>query len=117
MNRRQVYFHPKALEEVRGFSRESRKAVGKALRELQLGKRLGMLVSRPMPSVALGVAEIRVQDRWGIYRTFYYLKSSRGILVFHAFMKKTQKTPQQEIELARTRLKELLHANPQNPHR
>jgi len=62
-----------------------------------------------MPSVGIGVAEIRVKDRDGIYRTFYYVKSRKGILVFHAFVKKTQKTPKQEIELARKRLSEMLN--------
>ena len=36
--------------------------------------------------------------------------SSRGVLVFHAFVKKTQRTPPLEIELARKRLKELFDA-------
>ena len=41
---------------------------------------------------------------------FYYAPSAAGVLVFHAFAKKTQRTPAPEIELARKRLKELLHA-------
>jgi len=55
----------------------------------------------------LGAEELRVKGRDGIYRTFYYTKDARGILVFHAFVKKTQKTPPLEIELGRKRLKEL----------
>jgi phage-related protein len=65
--------------------------------------------SRPIPSVAAGVAELRVRDENGIYRAFYYTASVRGILVFHAFVKKTQRTPPLEIELARKRLKEVLN--------
>ena len=60
------------------------------------------------PSVALGVAELRVRDGSGNYRLFYYLKSRRGILVFHIFMKKTQKSSQHDISLGRQRLKEVL---------
>ena len=41
---------------------------------------------------------------------FYYTASPRGVLVFHAFVKKTQRTPPLEIELARKRLQELLNA-------
>jgi phage-related protein len=66
-----------------------------------------MPISRPMPSVATGAAELRVKDEYGIYRVFYYTASARGILVFHAFEKKTQLTPPLEIELGRKRLKEL----------
>jgi phage-related protein len=64
-----------------------------------------------MSSVALGVEELRIRDRAGIYRTFYFQKSSRGILIFHAFVKKTQKTPSHEIDLGRKRLKEMLDEN------
>ena len=61
-----------------------------------------------MTTVAAGAYELRVKDADGIYRVFYYLKSAEGILVFHAFVKKTQATPQNEIETARKRLWEML---------
>ncbi len=64
--------------------------------------------ARPMPEVERGVYELRVRDADGIYRVFYYLKSKKGILVFHAFTKKTQVTPQSEIEIGRKRLWEML---------
>jgi len=38
-----------------------------------------------------------------------FTATANGVLVFHAFAKKTQRTPPQEIELARKRLKELLN--------
>lgn len=57
-----------------------------------------------------GVSELRVKGQDGIFRVFYYTASARGVMVFHAFGKKTQKTPPLEIELARKRLKELLDA-------
>ena len=66
--------------------------------------------SRPMPTVAAGVSELRVQGEGGIFRVFYYTAAPEGVLVFHAFAKKTQRTPPLEIELARKRLKELLDA-------
>jgi phage-related protein len=66
--------------------------------------------SRPMPAVAVGVSELRVTAEDGTYRAFYYTADSQGILVFHAFVKKTQRTPPFELELARKRLKELRDA-------
>jgi len=72
-----------------------------------------MPLSRPIPSVAQGVYELRVRDRDGIYRVFYYTKSPLGIFVFHAFQKKTQKTPDQEIELGRKRLRETFYEEEQ----
>ena len=62
-----------------------------------------------MPAVASGVSELRLKGGDGILRVFYYTAWPRGVLVFHAFVKKTQTTPP-EIELARKRLKELLYA-------
>jgi phage-related protein len=37
------------------------------------------------------------------------VRSERGILVFHAFVKKRQATPKHEMELAKKRLKEMLN--------
>jgi phage-related protein len=105
---RPVVFHPKARAVVRRFPDEARARLGRELFRLQMGDMLQMPSSRPMPSVAAGVAELRVRDENGIYRAFYYTASARGILVFHAFIKKTQLTPPLEIELGRKRLKELL---------
>jgi len=62
-----------------------------------------------MPSVAPGIGELRVRDRSGVYRAFYYVKSARGVLVVHAFMKKTQSTSQQDVEIGRRRLREMLN--------
>ena len=61
--------------------------------------------SRPMPEVAPGVEELRVKDRSGQYRVFYLKKFSEGVLVLHAFMKKSRETPPLAIELAQRRLK------------
>lgn len=66
-----------------------------------------MPLSRPMPEVAVGMEELRLRDEAGIYRAFYFKKSKRGILILYARVKKTRKTPQHEIALARKRLKEM----------
>ena len=63
---------------------------------------------RGMPSVGKGVLEIRVRDQAGAYRAFLLHVTARGIVVFHAFVKKSQKTPPREIELAKRRLKEII---------
>jgi phage-related protein len=58
-----------------------------------MGEQLGMPNSRPMPGAAAGVSELRVKGEDGSFRAFYYTAPSRGVLVFHAFVKKTQRTP------------------------
>lgn len=105
---KQLGFHPSALKAIKEFPQEIRRELGKAIFELQQGEKLEMPLSRPMASVGKGVAELRLKDRSGIYRAFYFTKAADKILVFHAFMKKTQKTPQKEIDLGKKRLKELI---------
>jgi len=106
---KEAIFHERALEMLRSFPADARREIGKAIRDLQRGLSLGMPLSRPMPSVGVGVSELRVRDQANVYRTFYYTKSARGILIFHAFVKKTQKTPEQDIILGRRRLREMLY--------
>jgi len=65
-------------------------------------------LSRPMASVASGVEELRVRDRSGAYRVFYYTRLADSVLIFRAIAKKSQKTPPHEIALAQKRLKEML---------
>jgi len=59
--------------------------------------------------MAKGVEELRLKDRNGVYRVFYLASFADAVLIFHAFTKKTQKTPLREIDLARKRLKEMLY--------
>jgi phage-related protein len=101
-------FHPAALQVIRAFPAEVRQKLGKAIFDLQRGEVPSMPLSRPMPSVAPGVAELRIRDRTGVYRAFYYTRSPSGILVLHAFMKKSQATPRQDLDVAKKRIKEML---------
>jgi phage-related protein len=95
---------------IREFPKDARVRLGKGLFRLQMGEQIAMPNARPMPAVAPGVSELRVKGEDGIFRVFYYTASAQGVLVFHAFAKKAQRTPQLEIETGRKRLKELLDA-------
>ena len=63
-----------------------------------------------MPSIGLGVSEIRVREDSGAFRVIYVAKFAEALYVLHAFRKKAQKTPKAEIELARKRYKAMLNA-------
>jgi phage-related protein len=52
--------------------------------------------------------EMRMTGRDGISRAIYMTASGRRVIVLRAFIKKTQKTPRSEIELAYRRAKEFL---------
>jgi phage-related protein len=101
-------FHPKARAVIQEFPEEVRRELGKAIFDLQKGEKLGMPLSRTMSAVGVGVEELRVKDRSGIYRVFCYARLVDRIVIFHAFIKKTQQTPKHEIDLGRKRLKELI---------
>ena len=51
--------------------------------------------------------ELRVTGRDGISRAIYVTASGRRVVIVRVFVKKTQKTPKYELELARQRAKEV----------
>jgi phage-related protein len=94
-----------SLEVVRGYSEAVRRAIGSELRLLQGGER--PLHARPLKTVGRGVWELKISEADGQFRVVYVVKRNDRIYVLHAFQKKTQQTSQQDIELARTRFKEI----------
>jgi phage-related protein len=62
---------------------------------------------KPMTTVGTGVREIRVHTKTE-HRVCYMARFAEAIYVLHAFEKRSQKTPARDIELARTRYRELL---------
>ena len=51
--------------------------------------------------------ELRLKGRSGIARSLYVTVTGRRVVVVRTFIKKTQKTPRREIELALARAKEI----------
>ncbi|PCJ58905.1 MAG: hypothetical protein COA65_06950 [Rhodospirillaceae bacterium] len=51
--------------------------------------------------------EMRMKGRDGIARAIYFAATGRRLVVVRAFVKKTQKTPNREIDLAIQRMKGL----------
>ena len=52
--------------------------------------------------------ELRIKDQKGIYRIIYFAYTGQEFIMLNGFVKKTQKTPKNEIELAKIRMKEVL---------
>ncbi len=86
---------------------ELRGDLADALARLDLGMKLSMPLSRPMPSIGRGAHELRLKDRSGQYRILYVLARPGFVHVLHAFKKKTQATPARNIAIARQRLREV----------
>lgn len=57
---------------------------------------------KPMPAVGPGVRELRIRSGRE-HRVFYVTKFEEAVYVIHAFEKKSQKTPREDIELGRRR--------------
>ena len=53
-----------------------------------------------------GLFELRLKGAEGIARVFFCLIVKQQIVMLHSFIKKTQKTPDKELKLAKQRMKE-----------
>jgi phage-related protein len=51
--------------------------------------------------------ELRLTGRDGIARAIYVTSAERQVVIVRVFVKKTQKTPSRELEIARQRAKEV----------
>jgi len=51
--------------------------------------------------------EVRISAAAGISRAIYVTATGKRIIILRVFVKKTQKTPRRELELARQRAKEI----------
>ena len=52
--------------------------------------------------------ELREESKTDIYRVIYFFFTGRRIIFLHGFQKKTQKTPNKELEIARARYQDFL---------
>lgn len=100
----QVFIAEQARSEIRSWPLEIKKDLGAILTKIQKGEAVGYPDIKTMNIVAHGVFEIRLKCSTGVFRVFYLIRHVYGIGVFHAFKKKSQKTPQHEIKTARLRL-------------
>jgi phage-related protein len=71
---------------------------------IEYGPDLGMPHTRAM---GVGLFEVRAKSSEGIGRVFYCTMVGRRIMILHAFIKKTEKTPVLDLEIARKRSREV----------
>lgn len=83
---------------------EDRKIVGKDIQKVEFGWPIGMPYSR---SLGQGLYEVRsnISDK-RIARVIFFVNGSNMVLL-HGFVKKTQKTPKPDLDLAIKRMKEV----------
>jgi len=86
-------------EWLKGLSPDDRKRIGEDIKTVEFGWPVGMPVCRPLGG---GIYEVRsglAQNR--IARVLFYIDRKTRMVLLHGFIKKTQKTPGEDLELAR----------------
>jgi phage-related protein len=90
-----------------GRTREERKEIGSDIFKVQQGFPLGLPLVEKMEQ---DLWEIRSILPDGICRIFFTIREET-IILLHAFVKKTKKTPKTELKTARDRLKKFKELN------
>lgn len=81
------------------LSPEDRKRVGEDIKTIEFGWPVGMPVCR---SLGRGIYEVRSDlSQHRIARVLFYFDKNGRIVLLHGFIKKAQKTPDEDLELAR----------------
>lgn len=101
-----IEFRGSSLKDLRDFPKAIREDCGYQLHKVQTGEQPDNF--KPMAIIGKGVEEIRVKDEDGIFRVMYTAKFDEAVYVLHAFQKKTEQTSSRDIELAKTRFKQLV---------
>jgi phage-related protein len=99
------YFHARVLAEIESWPVEVLADYARIIELLiEHGPNLGFPHSRALGG---GLFELRLRGKSGAGRVFYCFLAGRRVVVLHAFLKKSQKTPQHQLKVARIRMKEV----------
>ena len=101
-----ISFRGNSLDDLRQFPLDARREAGYQIDRVQNG--LEPSDWKPMNSVGQGVKEIRIRDADGAFRVIYLAKLADAVHVLHCFQKKSEKTTEANIELARKRFRALM---------
>ena len=88
------------------FPRGARRAAGFQLDKVQRG--LDPDDWKPLKTVGAGVNEIRVRDGAGAFCVLYIARLANAVYVLHCFKKQSRQTSAGDIELARSRYRQLM---------
>jgi phage-related protein len=85
------------------------KTRAKVVKLIDLLAEYGVLLKEPYTRQIRGkLRELRVKDNLGHVRVLYFTFIGRRFVLLHGFLKKTDKTPEREIELAEKRMKDFV---------
>ncbi len=102
-----LWYSASILDEVRLWPKEVTEEIGRQLNKIEYGGQASDFKS--MAAIGSGVYEIRHSERGDQYRLIYVAKFKEAIYVIHVISKKkTQKTAQRDIDLAKERYNRLV---------
>ena len=85
------------------------KTKAKVLKNIEMLKEFNINLKAPyVKPLEDKLYELRTKDTKGIYRIIYFAYTNQTFYLLNAFIKKTQTTPRKEIELAKSRMREIL---------
>jgi phage-related protein len=86
--------------------KQSAKVKAKILKYTDLLQEFGLSLGQPYIEKLTGsdVWELRIRHGSNRYRILYFASSGHKFILLHAFLKKTAKTPKNEIEIAQSRI-------------
>ena len=100
-----TFFNLKVKEETLNFPDG---ILANLLHILEIIEEFGPNAGKPyMASMGQGLFEIRARGKEGIGRSLFCTLKGKEIIILNSFIKKTQKTPKKEIDIARKRMKEI----------
>ena len=107
-----IYFSQEVQEEIMNLPVTLQaRYIGLTDRMIEYGPNLGLPHTDAFGG---GLFELRLKGAEGIARVFFCTMIGQEIVMLHSFIKKTQKTPEKELKLAKQRMKELKNDNKNN---
>jgi phage-related protein len=104
------YKDAKGNEPVKEFLNSlSSPAKAKMMRLIEFLAERGVLLKEPYTKqIKRKIRELRVKDKQGAIRILYFTYTGKRFVLLHGFIKKTDKTPEREIEIAEKRMNEYI---------
>ena len=100
-----VYYNSEVQEDIMSLPITLQaRYVGLTERMIEYGPNLGLPHT---DAIGGGLFELRLQGAEGIARVFFCTLVEKEIAMLHSYIKKSQKTPDKELKIAKFRMKEI----------
>ena len=100
--------HPECENELKELNRTNPKLVSKVVYDFRLLQQFGLdlMEEERVKKLTKTIYELRTKQGSNINRVLFGVRKGKLFVLTRSFVKKTQRTPKSEIELAEQRLKE-----------